>query len=430
MRLPDLIDWMGFPLRPWKRLCRVPSDLAAVTSRADETPPRDVGLSRGAVDRIWQRTQALYRTGLYPAVQICVRHRGAIVLDRTLGHAAGNGPGDPPEAPKILATSDTPFRIYSASKAVTAMVIHKLDELGVLHIDDRVAEYLPEFGKGARSHITVAHVLCHRAGIPALPPAAMDLAILERPERIIELLAEAPLVTRPGRRLAYHAVTGGFVLGEVVRRATGQDIRAVLDKEIREPLGLRWLSYGVAPGDIGSVAHDAITGLPPPPPFPQILARALGAPVERLMEIAHDPRFLAGILPAANIVANARDLCAFFECLRNAGELDGKRIFEARTVRRATIEQSFWELDLTLGIPLRYGLGFMLGGDLLSLFGPGTRHAFGHLGFTNVIAWADPDRALSAALLTSGKPFLDVEVARLVQLLMAIGRECPRTEPV
>ncbi len=429
MNAPDPIDWIGRPLRPWKRLCRVPRDLAAVTHRAEETPPRDVELSRGAVERIWQRTEALYRTGLYPAVQICVRRHGAIVLDRTIGHAAGNGPADSADTPKVLATSDTPFRIYSASKAVTAMVIHKLDDLGMLHIDDRVADYLPEFGRGARSHITLANVLCHRSGIPALPPAAMDFATLEQPERIIELLAEAPLVTRPGRRLAYHAVTGGFILGEVVRRATGQDIRAVLDKEIREPLGLRWLSYGVAPSDVERVARDAITGLPPLPPFAQIFARALGAPVERVMEIAHDPRFLSGILPAANIVANARELSAFFECLRNGGELDGTRIFEARTVRRATTEQSFWEVDFTLGIPLRYGLGFMLGGELLSLFGPGTPHAFGHLGFTNVVAWADPDRALSVALLTSGKPFLDVEVARLYQLLMSISREFPRSEP-
>jgi len=429
VHLFDPIDWLGRPLRPWKRLCRVPRDLASVTSRADETPPRDVGLSRGAVERIWQRAEDLYRTGLHPAVQLCVRRHGAIVLDRTLGHAAGNAPADPPDAPQRLATPDTPFRIYSASKAVTAMVIHKLDDLGVLHIDDCVAEYLPEFGTGARSHITLANVLCHRAGIPALPAAAMDLAILEHPERIIELLAQVPLRMRPGRRLAYHAVSGGFVLGEVVRRATGQDIRAVLDKEIREPLGLRWLGYGVAPADVERVAEDALTGLPPLPPSAQLFARALGAPVERILEIAHDPRFLAGILPSANIVANARELGAFFECLRNGGTLAGTRIFEARTVRRATTEQSFWELDLTLGLPLRYGLGFMLGGKRLSLFGPDTPHAFGHLGFTNVIAWADPDRALSAALTTSGKPFLDVGVARLYQLLMAIGRELPRTGP-
>lgn len=422
----DPIDWIGLPLRPWKRICPVPADLESVTVRGAEVRPRELGLTRAALERVWERVEALYRTGLHPAIQVCIRHRGAVVLDRAIGYAAGNAPGEGPETPKTRVGLDTPFRLYSASKAVTAMVIHKLDDLGVLHIDDRVADYLPAFGRGARRHITIAHVLCHRAGIPALPPEAMDLDLLEHPDEIVEQLAKVPLRLRPGRRLAYHAVTGGFVLGEVVRAATGQDIRSVLRKEIREPLGLRWLDYGVAPEDVASVARDALTGLPPLPPVTQVLERALGANVERVLAIAHDPRFLAGILPAANVVSNARDLSAFYECLRAEGELGGVRVFEPRTVRRATSEQSFWEVDFTLGAPVRYGLGFMLGGEWLSLFGPGTPHAFGHVGFTNVFGWADPDRALAAAVVTNGKPFVDVQVLRLVQLLLAIGREFPR----
>jgi len=397
-----------------------------VTDRGDETPPRDVGLSRAGIEAIWESARVLYRTGLHPALQLCVRHRGQVVLDRAIGFASGNAPGDPPEAPKRRVSVDTPFRIYSASKAVTAMVVHKLDERRVLHIDDRVCEYLPEFGSGARSQITIAHVLCHRAGIPNPPPAAMDLDLVARPDELVKMLAAIPLVGRPGRQLAYHAVTGGFVLGEVVRRASGQDIRSVLTKEIREPLGLRWMNYGVADEDVEQVARDAITGMPPLPPFAQLFTRALGVPAEQVVELAHDPRFLAGILPAANVVSNARDLATFFECLRCHGELDGVRVFEPRTVRRATAERSYFEVDLTLGLPLRYGLGFMLGGQWLSLFGPDTPHAFGHLGFTNVIGWADPERELSAALVTSGKPFLDIEVVRFYQCLMAIGREIPK----
>lgn len=425
MNLLDPIDWASLPLRPWKRLCRVPDDLESVTVRGREARPRDLGLTRGAVERIWDAVETAYRSGLHPAIQICVRRHGAVVLDRAIGHAAGNAPGADPEAPKSRVTLDTPFRIYSASKAVTAMVIHKLDDLGKLHIDDRVADYLPAFRRGARRHITIAHVLAHRAGIPALPPDVMDLAMLERPDEIIELLAQVPLRLRPGRRLAYHAVTGGFVLGEVVRAATGEDIRTVLRKEVREPLGVRWLDYGVAPADVGLVAEDALTGLPPLPGLRQAVERALGASVERVLKIAHDPRFLAGILPAANVVSNARDLATYFECLRCEGTLDGVQVFEPRTVRRATSEQSFWEVDFTLGAPVRYGLGFMLGGRWFSLFGPGTPHAFGHLGFTNIVAWADPDRALAAAIVTNGKPFVDVQVLRLFQVLMAIGREIP-----
>ena len=426
MDLLDPIEWLALPLRPWRRICRVPDDLESVTVRGEEVRPREVGLTRAAVDRIWQRVERLYRTGLHPAIQICVRHRGAVLLDRAIGHAAGNAPGDPPDAPRVPVGLDTPFRLYSASKAVTAMVIHKLDDLGVLHVDDRVADYVPVFQRGARRHITIAHVLCHRAGIPALPAGALDLDLLERPERIVELLAETPLRMRPGRRLAYPAVTGGFVLGEVVRAATGEDIRSVLRKEIREPLRLRWLDYGVPAEDVGKVARDALTGLGPPPGIAQLFERALGAPVERVIEIAHDPRFLSSIVPAANVVANARDLCTFFECLRAEGQLDGVQVFEPRTIRRATSEQSYWEADFTLVIPVRYGLGFMLGGEHFSLFGPGTPHAFGHLGFTNVLGWADPERQLAAAILTSGKPFADVEVLRLYQVLVEIARELPR----
>src|SRR5690606_19363406 len=145
MNLLDPIDWASLPLRPWKRLCRVPEDLESVTARGREARPRDAGLTRGAVERIWDAVEALYRTGLHPAIQICVRRHGAVVLDRAIGHAAGNAPGADPDAPKTRVTPETPFRIYSASKAVTAMVIHKLDDLGKLHIDDRVADYVPAF---------------------------------------------------------------------------------------------------------------------------------------------------------------------------------------------------------------------------------------------------------------------------------------------
>jgi CubicO group peptidase (beta-lactamase class C family) len=422
----DPLTYLSWPTLPWKRLCRVPKDLEAVTDRATETSPRAVRLSRAGIDRIWQSAETLYRTGIHPALQLCVRHRGEIVIDRALGYAAGNAPDDGPDIPKRRVTTDTPFRIYSTSKAITAMVVHLLDDRGVLHIDDRVCDYLPEFSDGAKADITIAHVLCHRAGIPNVPRGAMDLDLVSRPAELVRILANAPLVGRPGRQLAYHAVTGGFVLGEIVRRASGQDIRSVLTKEIREPLGLRWMNYGVAPEDAGEVAVDAITGVPLLPPLGQLMTRALGVPVDEVLALAHDPRFLSGILPSANVVSNARDLSAFFECLRCGGELDDVRVFEPRTVRRATGERSYFEIDFTLGLPLRYGLGFMLGGKWLSMFGLDTEHAFGHLGFTNVVAWADPERELSAALVTSGKPFLDIEVVRLLQCLTTIGREIPK----
>jgi CubicO group peptidase (beta-lactamase class C family) len=253
----------------------------------------------------------------------------------------------------------------------------------------------------------------------------MDLELLAHPEEIVNLIAEHPLVSRPGRRLAYHAVTGGFVLAEVVRRATGQDARAVLRKEVLEPMGLRWTGYGVAPVDRHRVAEDAVTGLAPGPPFSQLFRRALGVPFEEAVSLAADPRFLDGIVPSANVVSTAEELSAFYQCLLDEGEFRGESVFEPRTIHRATVEQSYWELDLTLGLPIRYGLGFMLGTWPVSLFGVDTPAAFGHLGFTNIFSWADPDRDLAAAVVTSGKPFLNAELVRMLGLILAVGRAFP-----
>jgi CubicO group peptidase (beta-lactamase class C family) len=410
---------------PWLARCRVPRHLQEVSSAGVEVPARDCGLAQSDVERIWEAVEALYRTGAHPALQLCLRYRGHVLLDRAIGHASGNAPDDPIDGARRLVSPDTPFCLFSASKAITAMVIHKLDEQRTLHLEDRVCEFIPEFGRHGKHRITLRHILCHRAGIPNLPPGALDLELIEHPERMMEILCAQRPRTRPGRLLAYHAVTGGFVLAEVVRRVTGQDIRAVLRKEIAEPLGLRWLGYGVKPEDVDCVARNAVTGPPAPPPISTVLRNALGTDLPHVVEISNDPRFLTGVVPAANVMTTANELSAFFQCLMNEGELDGVRVFEPSTVRRATTEQSYLELDLTLGVPLRYGLGFMLGGPV-SAFGWDTSQSFGHLGLSNILGWADPKRHLAIGFVNSGKPLLSLHMVRLVQLLREIPRLIPK----
>jgi CubicO group peptidase (beta-lactamase class C family) len=128
------------------------------------------------------------------------------------------------------------------------------------------------------------------------------------------------------------------------------------------------------------------------------------------------------------VVTTAEELCSFYQCLLDEGELDGVRVFEPSTVRHATSEQSYWEIDLTLGLPLRYGLGFMLGDDPVSLFGWDNPLAFGHVGYTNMFSWADPERSLSVAVLTSGKPIVSTHVVRLVQTFIEMHRAFPKVE--
>ena len=410
---------------PLRRI-RVPRDLASVTARGEEADPADGGMTRDAVERIWRAIERLYRSGVHPAIALTLRREGAVVLDRAIGHARGCGPGDERGEPAVPVDVATPFCIFSASKAVTAVVAHALDERGVIHIGDRVCEYIPEYAAHGKDAVTIAHVLAHRAGVPNLPRAALDLERIGDRDFLVRALCDAKPTSRPGKGLAYHAISGGHIIAEVVRRATGSDIRTVLEEEVLEPLGFRWMNYGVAPEDVDRVARNYETGAPVLPPLSQLLARALGRPVGEVVDLSNDPRFLTGIVPSANVVTTANELSRFFELLRRGGELDGVRVLEPRTIRRALTEQSYREIDLTLGFPTRYALGFMLGAQLLSLYGPGTEQAFGHLGFTNTIGWADPERALAGALLTSGKPVVYPELPQLWAVMRRIGAEAPR----
>lgn len=414
-------------LDPRKVRIRVP-DPAEVTTRspAEDPAPEQVGVARSEVEAIWRAVEDLYRTGLHPAMALCIRRRGRVILDRAIGHAAGHGPDDPPGAEAVLATPETPFCIFSASKAVTALLIHHLDDQGLVHVDDRVAEYLPEFGRCGKEGTTIRHVLTHRAGIPSVAENN-DVELLLRWERIVELLCDARPAWKPGRRLAYHAITGGFILGEIVRRVTGRTIREYLHDEVLGPLGFRWMNYGVAPADLPRVARNYFTGRQVPFPLSVLVRRALGVGFREAVEISNDPRFLTGIVPAGNVVSTANEVSRFYQLLLQGGELDGRRVFDARTIRRARTESSYLELDLTLGFPVHYGLGLMLGAERLSLFGPDTPQAFGHLGFIHILTWADPDRQLAVGLLTTGKPFIGLHLRRVYGVLQAISRSCPPT---
>ncbi len=142
--------------------------------------------------------------------------------------------------------------------------------------------------------------------------------------------------------------------------------------------------------------------------------------------MSNDPRFVTGIIPAANLYSTAEESCRFFELLLREGECDGVRIFSQQAVRRALVEQTYYEFDTTLMLPVRYCMGFMLGGERFSPFGLGTPRAFGHLGFSNVLVWADPERDLSVAFLNCGKPFITLRLVRWLAVMQAISKHIPR----
>jgi CubicO group peptidase (beta-lactamase class C family) len=408
------------------RRSRVPPDLETVTRIAvdREVDPRALGVRPAALGRVWGAVERLYQSGIHPAIALCVRYRGEVLLDRAIGHATGNGPDDPPDAPKRVVTPDTPFSTLSASKPVAAMVMHLLAERGLLHLDDPVCEYLPEFACHGKDVITIRHLLIHRAGLAFVPAAALDLDRLADPALVLETVCDLRPVFRPGRVLAYHAVSSGFVMAELVRRVTGMDMRAVVAATIAGPLGLRWLNFGVAQEDTMAVATNYLTGPPISGIFQALFRRVLGVEFDDLPALSNDPRFLTGIVPSANLVATANDMTRFYQLLLEGGALDGVRIFDPRTVARATAEQTWMEFDRSLGMPIRYSLGFMLGARWFSPYGPHTERAFGHLGFTNIVTWADPDRQVTAAVLTSGKPLVYPAIYDFIDIPRQIGLAC------
>ncbi len=404
----------------------LPKDLASVTTIGAEATADTAGLTEHQVERIWQAGENLYGTGVHPALALCVRRNGHVVLDRAIGHARGNGPKDSRDTPKVLATPDTPFCVFSTAKGVTALVIHMLAERGFLDIQDRVTDYIPEYGQHGKGDTTIAHILSHRAGVPWLPRELAELDSFTDMELAVKLISASRPFGKPGTLLAYHAITGGIILGEIVQRVTGESIKTVLDREILAPLNFRWMSYGVAPEDVDRVALNYATGPRLLPPVSNLVTHALSLPIDQVCAISNEARFLTSVIPSATVVSTANELSRFFEIFRRGGELDGHRVMAPETLAYALEEQSRLELDLTLVLPVRFSYGLMLGAKVVSLYGLDTDLAFGHLGLINIVGWADPERGVSAALLTSGKAIVYPDIYRFFGVMQRIAAEIPK----
>jgi CubicO group peptidase (beta-lactamase class C family) len=180
---------------------RLPRDLDAVTTVGEEEPPESGGMTEEAIERIWAAAVGLYRSGVHPALQLCLRREGRVVLDRAIGHAKGNGPRDGADVPKVLATPETPFCVFSTSKAMTAMVVHLLAERGVLDLEGLVADHIPEYASHGKEKTTIGHVLAHRAGVAALPRDALDFDRMEDRDFLLKTVCDARPAAEPGKLL-------------------------------------------------------------------------------------------------------------------------------------------------------------------------------------------------------------------------------------
>ncbi len=277
---------------------------------------------------------------------------------------------------------DTLVNVFSTTKGFTALCAHRLVDQGLLDLEAPVARYWPELGHG----ITVAMLLDHTAGLPAvrapLPPEALfDWAAMTG-----ALAAETPW-WEPGTAHGYHAVTFGWLLGEVIRRVSGRTVGQYLREEVARGLDLH---VGFHP-ELDARCAELKTGPRPTTPEPTLLerimmepasmtARAFANPPSLLMPGTVGSRaFRAAELPSVNGHATARAIASLYGSVHE--------LLSRESIARAGSERVSGR-DLVLDVPTRFGLGFMLSQPGES-FGP-NEGSFGHPGMGGSVGFYDP----------------------------------------
>jgi CubicO group peptidase (beta-lactamase class C family) len=298
---------------------------------------------------------------------------------------------------------DTLVNVYSTTKGMTALCAHQLVERGALDLDAPVARYWPEFAAAGKGEIPVRWLLSHQAGLPAVRRRISADELLAWHPYVTALAAETPW-WEPGTRHGYHALTFGHLVGELIRRTSGQGVGRFFRENVAGPLGADF-HIGLAP------EHDARTspihgGIA----LPRSGGIRLKGPLADFLRDWRDPSTMTGgsflnpdlghglvnsrawraaEIPAANGHGTARALARIYGALARGGEQDGVRLLELETIERATREQASGPDAVLAGMPMRFGLGFMLNQDLMPL-SPNPR-AFGHPGAGGSIGMADPD---------------------------------------
>lgn len=290
--------------------------------------------------------------------------------------------------------------VFSTTKGATAACAHLLAERGLLDLEAPVARYWPEFAAAGKEAVTVAHLLAHQAG----------LAWVDEPMALAEALAWEPVAAalarqaphwEPGTQHGYHALTFGWLVGEVIRRVDGRGVGAFFHDEIAQPLGLDfWIGLPeeqeprVAPLIAPDAAGDeelraAMAALAGPG---SELGRALSAPGRAFADIGvfNTRAVRAAEVPAANGVGDARSIARMYAAL--IGEVDGVRLLSPGRLERATRRRTSGPNRVLLGLDIQFGLGFMVPSSAVAVGGP---RSFGHFGAGGSMGWADPDAGLA-----------------------------------
>lgn len=254
---------------------------------------------------------------------------------------------------------DTITNMWSCTKTVTALAALVLVDRGELDVHAPVARYWPEFAAAGKGDVQVRHLLSHTSGLSGWDPPFTTEDMYDARGAAAKLAAQAPWWT-PGTASGYHALNQGHLVGELVQRITGTGLRDFVAAEIAGPLGAD-LTIGVPVSEHGRVS-DVV---PPPPPAEavvlepgSVLYRTFTGPVPDASQ-ANTAGWRAAEIGAANGHGNARSLARVQSVVSHGGEVDGVRLLSGRTLD-ALLEPQSDGVDLIIGAPIRFGLGYGL----------------------------------------------------------------------
>ncbi|WP_040492610.1 serine hydrolase domain-containing protein [Ilumatobacter nonamiensis] len=288
--------------------------------------------------------------------------------------------------------------VFSTTKGAAAICVARLVDAGVLSYDDTVASHWPEFGAAGKENVTVAQMLSHQAGLPYVDQVlSMDALLAVGP--IVDALAAQTPLWKPGSTHGYHAVTYGWLAGELVLRVDGRSIGTYFAEEVAGPLGLDfWIGLPESEEPRVSTLEQA-----PAPTDPEQLAlmmQVMGPGTAGFNALTMSGALIAlgagtnpfntravhaTEMPAANGITNASSLAKMYAA--TVGEVDGVRLVSPEVIAAASAEAVNGP-DQCLVAETRFGMGFMLPNDMVPMLGP---NAFGHAGAGGSLGQADPD---------------------------------------
>ncbi len=409
-----------FPANLLLNNIKVGNDLDAISHIGEEDHTGTTEDYQKITDNIWRATQNLYKSAAHPAIFISVRHKGKHILNRAIGHARGELDSDDAVVVKV----GSPICLFSGSKAITALLLHKMVELGLVDLDAPIADYIEEFATNGKGHITVDDLLRHKGGVPDIK--VKHLEELYDHHAVVKQLCEAKLDPLFKNYQAYHPLSGGYLIEEIINRVTGESIETILDRYFREPMDMTFFNFGLDEVYRPMAPHNAATGMKSILPIKLFIDGALGIDTDDVIEASNSEGFYSNSLPAGNMYASAEECSRFYQMLLDDGQYNGKQILKPETIEKALQGPRCASFDKTMKLPIRFSSGLMRGGAPMNLFGLNSPNSFGHLGYLNNFTWADPDRDLSVAILTTGKQVVGPHLLSLNLLLANINRQFKR----